>query len=134
MDKGLVIFDGYCHFCSGSVQFIIRRDKRKYFTFVASQTAMGQKIIDQYRIGELAQHSMVLIEHGSIYRKSSAALRIARRLSGGWPLSYAGMILPRVLRDFLYDLIARNRYRLFGTRDRCFVPEPGIRERFLESD
>ncbi len=123
MDKGIIIFDGYCNFCSRSVQFIIRRDKKRYFSFAASQTPAGRKIIDTYHIGELAQHSLVLIEHGKVYRKSTAALRIARKLRKGWHLFYACIIIPRRSRDFIYDLMARNRYRLFGMSDRCFVPE-----------
>ena len=134
MDKGVVIFDGYCNFCSRSVLFIIRRDKKKYFSFAASQTQEGQHIIGQYGLGDLAQHSIALIEHGKIYRKSTAALRIARQLGKGWRLIYVCMIIPRGFRDFIYDLIARSRYRLFGMSDRCFVPEPEIRERFLQDD
>jgi predicted DCC family thiol-disulfide oxidoreductase YuxK len=134
MDGGIVIFDGYCNFCSRAVHFIIRRDHKRYFTFAASQTPEGQKIIGQYHLGELAEHSIVLIEHGKVYRKSTAALRIARQLANGWRGFYACMIIPRSLRDFVYDLIARSRYRLFGMRDRCFVPDPAIRERFLQEE
>jgi predicted DCC family thiol-disulfide oxidoreductase YuxK len=134
MDKGIVIFDGYCNFCSRSVLFIIRRDKKKYFTFAPSQTPEGQNIIDTYRLGKLAQHSIVLIEQGNVYRKSTAALRIARQLANGWRLFYACMIIPKRLRDLIYDLIARSRYRLFGMSDRCFVPEPSIRNRFLQEE
>ena len=131
MDGGIVIFDGYCNFCSRSVRFVLRKDKRRYFTFAASQTPEGQNILSLYRLGELAEHSIVLIEHGNVYWKSTAALRIARQLADGWRLFYVCMIIPRRLRDFVYDLIARNRYRLFGMSDRCFVPDPAMRERFL---
>jgi predicted DCC family thiol-disulfide oxidoreductase YuxK len=134
MDKGIVIFDGYCNFCSRSVLFIIRRDKKRYFTFAAAQTPEGQNIIGLYRLGELAQHSIVLIEYGDVYRKSTAALRIARQLANGWRLFYVCIIIPRKLRDLVYDLIARSRYRLFGMSNSCFVPEPTIRERFLQEE
>ena len=129
--KGIILFDGYCNFCSRSVMFIIKRDRKGYFAFAASQTPEGQKTIQKYRLGELAQHSIVLIENDNVYRKSSAALRIARRLNGAWSLFYICMIIPRGIRDKMYDGIARNRYRLFGKRDQCFVPDPGSRERFL---
>ena len=134
MDKGIIIFDGYCNFCSRSVMFIIRRDKKRYFTFAASQTPEGQNIIGLYNLGELAQHSIVLIEQGNVYRKSTAALRIARHLANGWHLFYVCMIIPRRIRDFIYDLIARSRYRLFGMSDTCFVPEPAVKERFLQEE
>jgi predicted DCC family thiol-disulfide oxidoreductase YuxK len=132
MDKGIVIFDGYCNFCSRSVLFIIRRDKKAYFSFAASQTPEGQNIIGVYHLGEMAEHSIVLIDDGNVYRKSTAALRIARQLDKGWPLFYVCMILPRSFRDYIYDLVARSRYRLFGKSHHCFVPEPAIRERFLQ--
>ena len=131
MNKGIILFDGYCNFCSGSVLFIISRDKKAYFTFAASQTAVGQDIINRFHLGELARHSIVLIEQDKVYRKSTAALQIARRLPFGWRLIYGFMILPRRFRDMIYDLIARNRYRVFGVRDQCFLPGPEIRERFL---
>jgi predicted DCC family thiol-disulfide oxidoreductase YuxK len=134
MDKRVVIFDGYCNFCSRSVLFIIRRDKKKYFSFAASQTQEGQHIIGQYGLGDMVQHSIVLIEQGDVYRKSTAALRIARQLGYGWRLIYVFMMIPRGFRDYIYDLIARSRYRLFGMSDRCFVPEPEIRERFLHDE
>jgi predicted DCC family thiol-disulfide oxidoreductase YuxK len=132
MDKGIVIFDGYCNFCSRSVLFIIRRDKKKYFTFAASQTAQGRNIAGRYRLEALPRHSVVLIEQGKVYHKSTAALRIARQLPDGWRLFYSFMIMPRIFRDFIYDLIARGRYRIFGMNDQCFIPEPEIRDRFLQ--
>jgi predicted DCC family thiol-disulfide oxidoreductase YuxK len=131
MAKGIIIFDGYCNFCSGAVLFIIKRDQKAYFTFTASQTPEGQDVLGSYGLGELARHSIVLVEKGRVYRKSTAALRIARRLSFGWPLLYGFILLPRSFRDPIYDLIARNRYRIFGMRDQCFLPEPEIRDRFL---
>ncbi len=132
MDKGIVIFDGYCNFCSSSVHFIIRRDRKRYFTFAASQTGEGQNIIARYSLGEMAEHSIVLIEHEKVYRKSTAALKIARQLGKGWQLIYVCLIIPPGFRDFIYDLVARSRYRLFGKSERCFVPDPAIRERFLQ--
>jgi len=134
MDQGIIIFDGYCNFCSRSVRFIIGRDRKRYFTFAASQTPVGQRIIARYGLGEMAEHSIVLIEHGNIYRKSTAALRIARKLGKGWALCYVCMIIPRRFRDFIYDLVARSRYRLFGMSNRCFVPEPAIKERFIQEE
>ncbi len=134
MYKGIILFDGYCNFCSRSVMFIIRRDKRRRFTFAPSQTSGGQKLIRKFRLGEMPQHSIVLIEQGNIYRKSTAALRIARHLKGAWRLFYAGMIIPERIRDGIYDLIARNRYRLFGRRNSCFMPEPQLMDRFLQEE
>jgi predicted DCC family thiol-disulfide oxidoreductase YuxK len=132
MEKGIVIFDGYCNFCSNSVRFIIKRDPKGHFRFAASQTPAGQAIVERHRLGRLAQHSIILLEKGRVYQQSTAALRIARHLTKGWWLFYGFIIIPRGIRDYLYDLIARNRYRIFGMREQCFVPDPGERDRFLQ--
>ncbi|MFC2115263.1 thiol-disulfide oxidoreductase DCC family protein [Bacteroidota bacterium] len=130
-DKAIVLFDGFCNFCSGSVRFIIRRDPGSIFMFAASQSPAGEKIIDEYGIGKLARHSIVLIKDRKIYQKSDAALRIAAKLRGLWPLLSGFFVFPRAFRDMIYDMIARNRYRFYGTRDQCFVPDAGIHNRFL---
>jgi len=129
--KDIVVFDGFCNFCSGSVLFIIRRDPGMYFRFVASQSPEGLNLVKELGIGELASHSIILVSKRKIYQKSDAALRIARRLRGLWPLFYGCIILPRPFRDLFYDLVARNRYRFYGMRNQCFVPDRAIRDRFL---
>ena len=129
--KGIIVFDGYCNFCSRSVIFIIRRDRHARYLFTASQSSAGQRILTKYGIAGLEAHSMILIEKSRIYEKSEAALRITRHLSGVWPLPYALIILPRGVRDFFYDRIARNRYRIFGSREQCFLPKGDMEERFL---
>jgi predicted DCC family thiol-disulfide oxidoreductase YuxK len=111
--------------------FVIRRDPRRNFSFAASQSPAGEKLVREHAIGGVAEHSLILITRDGIYRKSGAALRIARRLSGWWPVFYGFIILPGGIRDFLYDLVARSRYRLYGKRNECFLPDPGISERFI---
>jgi predicted DCC family thiol-disulfide oxidoreductase YuxK len=130
-EKEIVIFDGFCNFCSGSALFIMRRDPSFRFRFAASQSPAGQRILQEYGITELARHSIVLIRKGRVYRRSGAALRIARGMKGLWPLLYGLIMIPPFIRDFFYGLFARYRYRLYGVRDSCFVPGPEIRERFL---
>ena len=127
----IVVFDGLCNFCSGSVLFIIRRDPGMYFRFVASQSPKGRKLVKELGIGDLASHSIILVSKRKIFQKSDAALQISRRLRGLWPLFYGFIILPRAFRDFFYELVARNRYRFYGMRDQCFVPDRAIRDRFL---
>ena len=129
--KAIVIFDGFCNFCSWSVLFIIRKDRKEKFNFSASQTPAGEELLLENGMGELANHSIVLIMGNTVYSKSDAVLRIARRLSGLWPIFYCLILLPRRFRDYFYDLIARNRYRFFGMRDDCFLPSEQIRARFL---
>jgi len=130
-EKDIVMFDGFCNFCSGSVFFIIRRDPGMYFRFTASQSPEGLDLIKDLGIGDLASHSIILVSKGKIFQKSDAALQISRRLRGLWPLLYGFIILPRAFRDFFYELVARNRYRFYSMRDQCFVPDRSIRERFL---
>ena len=129
--EAIILFDGVCNFCSGSVQFIIKRDPSGYFRFAALQTAAGEKVMKDNGIGDDRPESIILVENGRVWYRSSAALLIARRLSRGWSLFYAFIIIPPLIRDFFYNIIARNRYRWFGKKDVCFVPTEEIRSRFI---
>jgi predicted DCC family thiol-disulfide oxidoreductase YuxK len=95
------------------------------------QTGAGERIMQQHGIGPGPPESIVLVENGKVWYRSSAALRIARRMRRGWPLFCAFIVLPPFIRDFFYNIIARNRYRWFGKRASCFVPSEEIRGRFL---
>ena len=127
-DRPVILFDGVCNLCTGSVQFVIERDSRKRFRFASLQSPIAEKLLG--RRDDL--ESMVLVQDGRIYRKSTAALLIARRLDGLWPLLAAFLVVPRFLRDAVYDWIGRRRYRMFGKRDTCWVPRPELAERFLD--
>lgn len=126
-----MLFDGLCNLCSGAVDFIIDRDPRAELRFAALQSDAARPLLA--RCGLPAEHpgSIVLVEDGRCYRRSTAALRIARRLTFPWPLLYALLLVPRPLRDAVYDWVARNRYGWFGKRDRCRTPTPDLRSRFL---
>jgi predicted DCC family thiol-disulfide oxidoreductase YuxK len=128
----LVLFDGVCNLCNGSVQFIIDRDPRGYFTFAALQSEAAAPALSRCGRDPEMLDSIVLVEEGRCFTRSTAALRIARRLSGLWPAFYLGIVIPRVLRDMLYDLIARHRYRWFGRTESCRIPTPELRARFLD--
>lgn len=127
----VILFDGHCNLCNASVHFVIRRDRRGRFKFAALQSEAGQRLVAEAGGVAIAFDSVLLIEDGKIHQRSSAALRIARRLDGGWPLLYVFIIIPPPLRDLLYNWIARNRYRWFGRREACMMPEAGVRERFI---
>lgn len=128
----LVLFDGVCNLCSGSVQFIIKRDLKAKFRFASLQSAMGQRQLERFGLDKTALHSIILIQDEHFLQRSDAALAIARHLNAGWPLFYAFKILPRFLRDGIYTWIANNRYRFFGKKDSCWIPTPELRERFLD--
>ena len=128
----LILFDGVCNFCSGWVQFILRRDPGKRFRFAALQSAAGRKVLSQMGLPPEQWTTIILVEGEKRYFRSTAALQIARRLGGLWPALFVFILLPPPLRDFLYEIVAKNRYRWFGKRDACFVPSQEVRDRFLE--
>ncbi|MFC6996761.1 thiol-disulfide oxidoreductase DCC family protein [Rufibacter roseus] len=126
-----ILFDGVCNLCNGFVQFVIEHDPHGYFKFAALQSEIGQQTLQQHKMPTQQFSSFLLLENGKLYTRSSAALRVFRRLSGAWPLLYGFMILPAFLRDAVYDLVARNRYRWFGQQESCMLPTPELKARFL---
>ena len=129
--SAIILFDGVCNFCNGSVNFIIERDRAGYFKFTPLQSETGEKLLAEHDIDKNQTDSVILIEDGKAFIYSTAALKIARNLGGAWSWFYAFMIVPKFLRDFLYKLFAKYRYKLFGKQDACMLPTPEIRERFL---
>jgi predicted DCC family thiol-disulfide oxidoreductase YuxK len=127
----VILFDGVCNLCNGFVQFVIRRDTGKRFYFASLQSKKARELLKDQSTSEQALDSVVLIENGRHYRQSTAALRILRQLGGGWFLLYGFIVLPTFLRDWIYDRIAKNRYRWFGQRQACMVPSPELKARFL---
>jgi predicted DCC family thiol-disulfide oxidoreductase YuxK len=129
----IVLFDGVCNLCNGTVRFVIDRDPGGVFRFGSLQSVRAAELLRA--LGrELPRNefeSVVLIEAGRVYERSTAALRIARRLSGLWPLVTALLLVPRPIRDAIYRFIARHRYRWFGKTDQCWAPTPDLRARFV---
>lgn len=121
--RQIVLFDGLCNLCNGWIRFIIRWDKRERFFFASSQSALGQRTSS----GE----SMVYLRGEKKFIKSDAALYILWDLGGAWRISGVLLLIPRFLRDIVYNLTAKNRYKWFGKRDSCMVPEPALAKRFL---
>ena len=128
--RSIVLFDGVCNFCSDSVNFIIRHDTENKFLFAPLQSEKGIELREKYAIDDDID-SIVLIENDQAFTRSTGALRIAKRLGGIWALAYALMIIPRPIRDHLYNLFAKYRYRWFGKKEECVLPTPEIRARFL---
>ena len=111
--------------------FIILRDQKNYFRFASLQSVVAEKILSEYGVTEELK-TIVLIENGKVFRRSGAALRICRHLSGGWPLCYGFLIIPAFIRDGIYNLISKYRYKWFGKKDQCMIPTPELRSKFLE--
>ncbi|MCB0556214.1 MAG: thiol-disulfide oxidoreductase DCC family protein [Phaeodactylibacter sp.] len=127
----ILLFDGVCNLCNGAVQFIIRRDPNAVFRFASLQSEFARKSLAEHKKNSDDLDTVVLLEEQQLYVKSDAALRAVRYLSGLWPLLYGFIILPRPLRNAVYDWVARNRYRWFGKKSQCMIPRPEWRERFL---
>ena len=128
----LVLFDGVCSLCDRFVQFVIARDPGGRFQFGTLQSAPGQRALALLGTQPPLPDSMVLVENGRRYTRSTAALRIARQLRFPWPAASVLLLVPRPLRDWVYDLVARHRYQWFGRRERCMIPTPDIQSRFID--
>ena len=139
----IILFDGVCNFCSASVRFVIKRDSKQLFKFCSLQSAIGKRLLTQTDLRSDLQpndlqkntlSSMILLESHRAFTKSSAALTVAKHLDWPWPLLYAFMIVPKSLRDAVYDFIGNRRYHWFGKRDSCWIAPEAHKNRFLDFD
>lgn len=130
--SALLLFDGVCNLCNAFVNLVLDADSEGYFRLGSLQSEAARPYLRAYGVEPEALDSVVLIEKGQLYTRSTAALRVVRRLDAPWPLLYAFIVVPRPVRDWLYDRIAANRYQWFGIRDACRAPTPDLADRFLE--
>lgn len=128
----VILFDGVCNLCHGAIRFLVRHDESGVFRFAPLDSSVGRALLDAYGLPTEDHDSFVLLDGDGAHRKSTAALRVARRLDPPWNLAWVLRVVPRRLRDAGYDLVAEYRYDVFGRKDACEVPEPEIRDRFLE--
>ncbi|MCQ6275008.1 thiol-disulfide oxidoreductase DCC family protein [Bacillus sp. V3B] len=126
----VVLFDGECHFCNWSVQFIIKRDPKGIFRFASLQSKIGQELLEKYEV-PVDIDSMVVVEKGKAYVQSDAALRICRHLRGVWKFLYMFHIIPSSVRNSIYDWVAKNRYKWFRKKESCTRLPSNVRKRFL---
>lgn len=126
-DNKIILFDGVCNLCNDAVNFVIKRDKTNIFKFATLQSEDAQA----FGFNPDNMNSIILIDGDKKYSKSTAALHIAKHLSGGFPLLYAFIILPKFFRDWIYDYIAKNRYKWFGKKESCMIPTPELQKKFL---
>lgn len=130
-DTAIILFDGVCNLCNSSVQFIINRDKKNIFRFASIQSEVGTNLLKLYNFDLSITDSIILIENGKAYSRSTAALRISKRLSGLYCLLYVFIIVPPFIRNAIYDLVAKNRYKWFGKKKECMVPTEEMRSKFI---
>jgi predicted DCC family thiol-disulfide oxidoreductase YuxK len=130
-NNAVVLFDGVCNLCNGLVQFLIHHDKRGFLKLAALQSDSGRQLLRWcgHPLDDL--DTIVFVDGGRAYFKSSAVLRIVGKLPWPWPVTALALVIPPFVRDWFYDRVARNRYALFGRRETCMLPTPDIQRRFL---
>lgn len=127
----VILFDGVCNLCNASVNWIIDHDKKNVFQFASLQSDYGKSIVEQYNITGNYMDTVVLLEDNKVYLRSEAALRVLKHLGGIYSIPYTFIIVPAFLRNFVYNLIAKNRYKWFGKQDTCRIPTSALKAKFL---
>ncbi len=130
-DQPIIIFDGVCTLCEYSVQFIVKHDRQARFKFVSAQSDRGKMLQQMYGVDVLQEGTVILLKDDHVYVKSDAAVEIAKDLDGLWRNLHIFGYVPKPVRDFIYSKISRNRYRWFGKRNECLLPENNVKQRFL---
>jgi len=128
----VILFDGVCNLCSSSVQFVIKHDPQHYFHFASLQSNFGQQVLEKYQLPPEDFDSFILLDDDKIYTRSTAALRVVKKLKGPWSALYAFMIVPSFIRNTVYNFIAKNRYKWFGKQEACWLPTPELKELFID--
>lgn len=127
----VLLFDGVCNLCNDSVQWVIKHDKKAVFQFAALQSEAGKALLRQYNLPVDELNTVVLIDKGKAFTRSDVPLRIAQKLGGWWALATLMFPVPKFARDWVYNWVAKNRYRWFGQKEECMIPTPELRQRFL---
>jgi len=127
----ILLFDGVCNLCNGFVKGVIMRDTQAVIRYASLQSEVGQQLLDTVGLSEFSMDTVILIEGEKVFTKSDVSLRIFQHLGGAWSYLYYLSIIPKFIRDSIYDLIAHNRYRWFGKQDTCMLPRPEWEDRFL---
>ena len=131
-NKKIILFDGVCNLCDSTVTFVIKRDPRDVFRYTPLQSTTGAYLCEKYQIDTSKVDSIILIENNKAYIKSTAVLRVARYLTGIYPVFYVFLILPSFIRNWGYDYIAARRYTWYGKKESCMIPTPDLKAKFLE--
>ncbi len=130
-ESPIILFDGVCNLCNGAVQFVIRHDPQAIFKFASLQSETGQEMLQKFGLPASSFDSFVLIDNGKAYTKSDAALAVVKKLPGMLRFLYGLKIVPAILRDAVYNLVAKKRYGWFGKKDSCMIPTKSIQQRFI---
>jgi predicted DCC family thiol-disulfide oxidoreductase YuxK len=131
IEHPVIFFDGVCNLCTGVVQFVIRHDPKRRFRFASLQSEVGQQLLKQHNLPSEEFGSFILFDKGKVYTKSTAALMVAKNLDGLLSMWHTFIVLPKFIRDGVYNLVARNRYKWFGKKEACWIPTPELNELFV---
>ncbi|ARS40829.1 thiol-disulfide oxidoreductase [Sphingobacteriaceae bacterium GW460-11-11-14-LB5] len=131
IQQPIIFFDGVCNLCNASVQFVIAHDKKDQFKFTALQGDYAKEVLSKFNDDPQQLNTILLLQEGRLYTKSSAALRVAGKLNGLIPLLYVFLLVPKFIRDWFYDIIAKNRYQWWGRQESCWVPTPELKSKFI---
>lgn len=128
----IILFDGVCNLCNASVQFVLKRDRKKQFRFASLQGKFGQEVLRKHQLPVNTFNSFILLEGDKIYCRSTGALRMLKYLGAPWSLMYIFILVPAVIRDGVYNWISQNRYKWFGKKESCWLPKPEWKELFID--
>ena len=131
MNKNIILFDGVCNLCNGIVKFTIVKDKKKRIYFSSLQSQSGKELVDKYHLANDYMKTFIYLRNGKAYTKSSAALYLFKDIGGPWNLVYSFIIVPKFIRDFVYSVISKYRYFIFGKSEVCMVPTKETKNRFI---
>jgi len=132
MDKTILLFDGVCNLCNAWVQFVIKRNKSRSVAFASLQSDAGQNLLKGHNLPHEDFDSLVVFHKGKVYKKSQAVFILVKQLNFPWPLLGVFRIIPTFISNKVYDMIARNRYKLFGKQEQCMLPNESTKDRFLK--
>ncbi|TGN11661.1 thiol-disulfide oxidoreductase DCC family protein [Leptospira ilyithenensis] len=130
--QNILLFDGVCNLCNNVVQFTIKRDRVGKFKFAALQSEAGQTLLKKFNLPKEDFDSFVLVQGDKFYLRSTAGLHVLKELGGHWRIFYILILFPSFLRDFVYTLVAKSRYKIFGRTESCMMPTPELKSRFLD--
>lgn len=133
VDPAVLLIDGQCYLCNRITQFVVKRDNAKAFRFATLQSPIGQRLLREGQLSLVDINTFVMVQGDAYYTKSDAALHVLSKLGGWWRTLYVFILVPRGLRDVVYNIVAQNRFRWFGTPGACLMPTPDVRSRFLEN-
>ena len=132
LEHPVILFDGVCNLCIGAVQYVIKHDPKRIFRFASLQSSFGRKVLNNYNLAANTFNSFILFDNEKIFTRSTAALLVAKKLKGAIKLVYAFIIVPKFIRDAVYNMIAKNRYNWFGKKTECWLPTPELKALFIE--